>query len=160
MYGCHAAGPQVTSANVKALLAQEEQNGLSRAATYAAFQTRVEEIKDSLLAFLIAEKREGRAIAGYGAAAKGNTLLNFAGVRPDLLPYVCDAAASKQGRWMPGSRIPIVPPQELESRSPDTILVLPWNIASEVARQLVPLARRGAQLVTAIPRLRRIPWLG
>ncbi|MFN1208504.1 methyltransferase C-terminal domain-containing protein, partial [Enterococcus lactis] len=85
-----------------------------------------------LLEYLIASKRQGKVVGAYGAAAKGNTLLNFAGVRPDLLPFVCDAAPSKQGKFMPGSHVPILAPEELRARKPDVVLILPWNIADEV----------------------------
>src|SRR5690606_26089726 len=98
--------------------------------------------------------REGRSVAGYGAAAKGNTLLNYAGVKPDLLPFICDAAKAKQGMLMPGSHIPILPPDALLERRPDYILILPWNIADEVRTQLSPLAEAGTKFVTAVPELR------
>ena len=91
-------------------------------------------MKDDLLMFLIEQKRAGSRVAAYGAAAKGNTLLNYAGVRRDLLPYVCDAAPSKQGKFLPGSHIPILP-SALKERRPDLVLILPWNIAEEVIQQ-------------------------
>ena len=90
---------------------------------------RADRVKDDLLAFLIEQKRAGRRVAAYGAAAKGNTLLNYAGVRPDLLPYVCDAAGSKQGKFMPGSHIPIRSPEALWENPPDYVVILPRNIA-------------------------------
>jgi hypothetical protein len=99
-------------------------------------------------------RAEGASIAAYGAAAKGNTILNFAGVRPDLLPFVCDAAPSKQGRFMPGSHIPILPPHALRENRPDYVLILPWNIADEVIAQLSDLAALGTRFVTAVPELR------
>lgn len=156
VYGCHTADPRPTEHRVTALLEQEVRFGLQTKAPYLSFQARAEKVKDDLLQFLIAEKRAGRRVAAYGAAAKGNTLLNFAGVRLDLLPYVCDAAPSKQGRWLPGSRIPILPPEELLIRKPDSVLVLPWNIASEVVKQNAVLRDTGTQFVTAIPEHRII----
>ena len=93
-------------------------------------------------------------MAAYGAAAKGNTLLNFAGVKPDLLPYVCDAATSKQGKYLPGSHIPIVPPDVLRVYPPDVLLILPWNIINEVKDQLSDLAALGTQFAAALPELR------
>ncbi len=92
-------------------------------------------MKDDLLAFLIEQKRAGRTVAAYGAAAKGNTLLNYAGIKPDLLPFVCDAAPAKQGKFMPGSHIPIRSPAALAESRPDYLLILPWNIADEIKRQ-------------------------
>ena len=92
-------------------------------------------------------------MAAYGAAAKGNTLLNFAGVKPDLLPFICDAAPSKQGKFMPGSHIPILPPEALKSADADYVLILPWNIKDEVIAQLANLRDHGTVFVTAIPAL-------
>ncbi|MEA1051627.1 class I SAM-dependent methyltransferase [Lamprobacter modestohalophilus] len=139
---------------VDALLAEERAAGLERAEGYAGLQARADQIKNDLLSWLIEQQRAGRRIAGYGAAAKGNTLLNYAGVRPDLLPFVCDAAPSKQGHYLPGSRIPIRPPSALEEEPPEAILILPWNIADEVKAQLAHLAQRGTRFVTAVPELR------
>jgi len=156
VYGCHTADARPTESRVAAVLQQETRCGLHTAAPYRSLQARAERVKDDLLGFLIAEKRAGRRVAAYGAAAKGNTLLNFAGVRPDLVPYVCDAAPSKQGHWMPGSRIPILHPDELLRRSPQTVLILPWNIAPEVVRQNAALGETGTRFVTAIPSLRTL----
>jgi len=110
-------------------------------------------IKLDLLAFLIEAKRSGKRIAAYGAAAKGNTLLNFAGVKPDLLPFVCDAAGYKQGKYMPGSHIPIVAPSHLDDHPVEQILILPWNIADEVMKQLAHVRTCGTTFVTAVPKL-------
>ena len=92
-------------------------------------------------------------MAAYGAAAKGNTLMNFAGVRPDLIGFVCDAAPSKQGKYMPGSHLPILAPDALRANRPDYVVILPWNIGSEVRAQLSDLAEQGTQFVTAVPEL-------
>ncbi|WP_234053126.1 MULTISPECIES: class I SAM-dependent methyltransferase [unclassified Xanthobacter] len=153
IFGCHHEDARPTSAAVHDLLALERERGLEDLATYSAFQARADRIKDDLLSFLIARKREGRRVAAYGAAAKGNTLLNYAGVKPDLLPFVCDAAPSKQGHFMPGSHIPILPPSALLEQPVDDVLILPWNIADEVRRQNAELAARGTRFVTAVPRL-------
>ena len=118
-----------------------------------AFQPRADRIKDDLLRFLVEQKAAGKSVAAYGAAAKGNTLLNYAGVKPDLLPFVCDAAAAKQGKFMPGSHIPILPPEALRQRRPDVLLILPWNIADEVKAKHAGLAAQGTKFVTAVPRL-------
>ena len=98
-------------------------------------------------------KASGKSILGYGAAAKGNTILNFAGIRPDLLPAVADAAPSKQGKLMPGSRIPIITPDALRDAKPDYVLILPWNIAREVRESLAELAASGTRFVTAVPEI-------
>jgi SAM-dependent methyltransferase len=153
VYGCHAEDIRTESAGVAALLAEEERRGLRDLSTYRDFQARADQIKDDLLTFLIEAKRDGKTVAAYGAAAKGNTLLNYAGVKPDLLPFVCDAAPSKQGRLMPGSHIPILPPSALSERRPDYLLILPWNIAEEVKAQNAALAGNGTRFVTAVPSL-------
>ena len=153
VYGCRSDHARSEAPSVRAVLDAEARAGLRELATYSAFQTRADRVKDDFVAFLIECKRQDRSIAAYGAAAKGNTLLNYAGIRPDLLPFVCDAAPSKQGRFMPGSRIPILAPSVLEEKRPDYVLILPWNIAGEVRQQLANLAERGSRFVTAIPTL-------
>jgi SAM-dependent methyltransferase len=153
VYGCHTGASIATTNRVDLLLKREDQFGLTQLETYAAFQARADRVKDDLLAFLIEQKRLGRRVAAYGAAAKGNTLLNYAGVKPDLLPYVCDAAKAKQGKFMPGSHIPIYSPAALWEDPPDDVVILPWNIAHEVQTQLADLVHRGTRLVTAVPEL-------
>jgi len=153
VYGCHANDRRPPEPRVAQLIEEEQRRGLETPSPYASFQERAERVKDDLLEFLIAEKQSGRSVAAYGAAAKGNTLLNFAGIRSDLLPFVCDAAPSKYGRWMPGSRIPILPPGELLARKPQTVLILPWNIAQEVVRQNASLNAGGTRFFVAVPRL-------
>ena len=153
VYGCHAVDDRTTRASVAKLLYEENRRGLRSLQTYTNFQHRAEQIKNDLLTFLINQKREGKTIVGYGAAAKGNTLLNYAGVKPDLLPFVFDAAESKQGKFMPGSHIPILSPDRLAQARPDFVLILPWNLASEVKGQYAALAERGVRFVTAVPTL-------
>lgn len=153
IYGCHASALRETAPAVGAMLTQERQLGLQTLATYQHFQAKADQVKDDLLAFLIEQKRAGKAVAAYGAAAKGNTLLNYAGVKPDLLPFVCDAAVAKQGKFMPGSHIPILVPAALEERRPDYLVILPWNISTEIKQQNVRLAKLGTKFVTAVPRL-------
>jgi hypothetical protein len=153
VYGCHDDDARSMTAAVQQLLGQEQQQGLQRLETYLAFQPKADAIKDALLAFLLEQKRLGRKVAAYGAAAKGNTLLNYAGVKPDLLPIVCDAAAAKQHKYMPGSHIPILPPAALQERPVDYVLILPWNIAAEVRQQYAWLRERGTRFVTAVPTL-------
>lgn len=153
VYGCHAEDPRVSTPAVLGILSQEVDSGLLKLDTYAAFQLQAEKIKDDLLRFLLDCKNQGKRVAAYGAAAKGNTLLNFAGVRPDLLPFVCDAAPAKQGKLLPGSQIPIRTPQALDDFDPHYILILPWNISAEVRQQLAAHAGRGCRFVTAVPHL-------
>ena len=153
VYGCHEGDPRQASPAVTALLAEERNSGLQTLTPYQDFQAKAEQVKDELLIFLIEQKRAGKRVAAYGAAAKGNTLLNYAGVKPDLVPFVCDAAVAKQGKFMPGSHIPILPPSALAKELPDYVLILPWNIADEVRQQNAELSERGVRFVTAVPRL-------
>jgi len=153
IYGCHAEDGRPTSGAVSRILEEEKRRGLQTADTYQAFQVKADKIKDDLLAFLIEQKRSGKKVAAYGAAAKGNTLLNYAGVKPDLLPFVCDAAAAKQDKFMPGSHVPIFSPEILSEKRPDYLLILPWNIAAEVKHQNARLAHLGTKFVTAVPKL-------
>lgn len=154
VYGCHAEDPRSTAASVARTLAQEQAAGLERIATYGIFQQAIEEIKNEFLFFLLQQKRAGKKVAAYGAAAKGTTLLNFAGIRADLISYVCDAAPSKQNMFLPGSHIPIHPPAVLRTLRPDIVIILPWNIADEVARQHNYVGEWGGQFVTALPFVR------
>lgn len=156
VYGCHSSATIATQDRVGDLLEKEDVFGLTRLETYAAFQARADRVKDEFLSFLIQQKQARRRVAAYGAAAKGNTLLNYAGVRPDLLPYVCDAAPSKQGKLLPGSHIPICSPQKLRDSPPDVVVILPWNIADEIKTELSDLSRTGTQFLTAVPKLN---WL-
>lgn len=150
IYGCHADDPRATTATVRALLAVEQRCGLQQLPTYHAFQVRADRVKNDLVHYLIEQKRAGKTVAAYGAAAKGNTLLNYAGVKPDLLPYVCDAAPSKQGKYLPGSHIPILTPAILRERRPDIVLILPWNLAEEVMAQNAYVREWGGTFVTAV----------
>jgi hypothetical protein len=153
VWGCLEAAAQDATPRVAACLAEERARGIDTGQAYARLQGQAEAARDGLRRFLEGARAAGQSVAGYGAAAKGNTLLNFAGVTPDLLPYVCDAAPSKQGRFLPGSHIPILPPEALRARRPDVVLILPWNIASEVRAQLADLAGTGMRFATAVPEL-------
>lgn len=147
------SGRQEISPNVAALRKVETGAGMTATGFYSGFQAKAEKVKDDLLAFLIDAKRQGLTVAAYGAAAKGNTLLNFAGVRPDLLPYVVDMNPAKQGKFMPGSRIPIVDEAYLQTRRPDRVVILPWNLRAEVMAQLGYVREWGGQFVTAVPNI-------
>lgn len=153
VFGCRTDAAHQETPAVTALLAEEHRRGMAEDAFYAGFQTQADAVKDGLLRFLLDCKARGRRVAGYGAAAKGNTLLNYAGVRPDLLPFVCDAAPAKIGRYLPGSRIPVLAPQALRDHRPDVVLILPWNIAAEVRAQLDDLARKGTRFAAAVPEM-------
>jgi len=153
VYGCHQDDPRSKQAAVSSVLQAEIQHGLQDLNTYLKFQPRADKIKDDLLSFLIEQKLLGKKVAAYGAAAKGNTLLNYAGVKPDLVEFVCDAAQAKQGKFMPGSHIPILHPTEMLNRTFDYVLVLPWNIAPEVVQANAALKTKGVRFVTAVPEL-------
>ena len=153
VHGAHADDARPTSDAVHAMRDAEEAAGLRQIDTYLGFQARAERVKNDLLVFLIEQRRAGLKVAAYGAAAKGNTLLNYGGVKTDLIAFVCDAAASKQGRLMPGSHIPIVSPSALRQEQPDYVLILPWNIASEVMRDHAYIAEWGGRFVIAVPEL-------
>lgn len=148
-----ADGVRPVEAGVRAVLAFEEAAGVRTGAFYAGFQARADKVKNDLLAFLIDAKRRGRTVVAYGAAAKGNTLLNYAGVRPDLIAFVVDRNPAKQGKYMPGSRIPIVGEGEIPRIRPDYLIVLPWNLKAEIAAQLEYAREWGAAFVTAVPSL-------
>ncbi len=147
------SGRRPRASTVSSLLRQEQEAGLMDADTYGGFQGRVDRIKDEVVRFLIETKEQGRSIIAYGAAAKGNTLLNYAGIRPDLLPFVCDAAPSKQGKYLPGSRIPIHPPELIEKTRPDLVFILPWNLGKEIETQLHSVPSWGGKFLKAIPSL-------
>jgi SAM-dependent methyltransferase len=153
VYGCHADDLRPQAMVVHALLNEEERQGLRKLTIYRNFQCRADRVKDRLLSFLIKQKRSGKKVAAYGAAAKGNTLLNYAGIKPDLLPFVCDAAPSKQGKYLPGSHIPILPPKSLTAFRPDWVMILPWNIAEEVMQQQSGIQDWGGRFAVAVPKL-------
>jgi len=154
VYGCHAADTRVDGAAPARILTEEIASGLQDPATYQRFQREADKVKNNLLAFLLEAKQAGKSVAAYGAAAKGNTLMNYAGVKPDLMSFVCDAAASKQGKFMPGSHIPILAPKELRERKPDYVVILPWNIADEVVTANAFVREWGGKFVVAVPVLR------
>jgi len=154
VYAVHAERGEPVAAQVGAVLHAEEKYGLGSSAVYRDFQVRADGVKNALLAFLLDCKRQGRKVVGYGAAAKGNTLLNYAGVKPDLLPWVADAAPSKQGRYLPGSHIPIVHPEQIAAEQPDEVLILPWNLREEISQQLALVREWGGRFVTAVPHLK------
>jgi len=150
-------GRQPRSQAVEAVLNAEDSAGLRDPAYYQGFQDRVLKVKHDFLSFLLTAHADGKAVAGYGAAAKGNTLLNFAGVRPDLLAFVVDRNPAKQGKFLPGSRIPVVGEGKLEQARPDFVVILPWNLKDEVISEQADVAEWGGRFVTAVPELKIWP---
>jgi hypothetical protein len=139
------------TARVKAVLEAEEAAGLHTVAGYQGFGRAVAQIKNDLLGFLVNAAREGKSVVGYGAPGKGNTLLNHCGIRADLLAYTVDRNPAKQGKFLPGTRIPIYPPEQLARTRPDYVLVLPWNLREEISQQLAYVQAWGGKLVFPIP---------
>ena len=150
---CSDTGSHLVSSRVDDLLSRETLAGMSSIAFYQGFQEHAERVKNDFLRFLIEKKGEGKLVVGYGAAAKGNTLLNFAGVRSDLIRYVVDRSPHKQNKFMPGSRIPIVSEERLSVDKPDFVVIFPWNISDEVKTQLNHLTKSGTKFVVAVPNL-------
>ena len=146
-------GPHPVSGKVADLIRTEIEAGMQSPAFYVGFQSQAEKVKNDFVSFLIDAKRQGKSVAAYGAAAKGNTLMNFAGIRPDLISFVVDKNPAKQAKFMPGSRIPILAPEVFRLRRPDYLVILPWNIAAEVKQQNAALAAQGTKFVTAVPQL-------
>lgn len=146
-------GQQTVTAAVTELLAQELSLGMTTEAYYADFQERANRVKYELIEFLINAKNTGKKVIGYGAAAKGNTLLNYAGIRPDLLSAVVDRNPAKQNKYLPGSRIPIVDESVISQKKPDYVLIMPWNLRNEVTEQLKYIREWGGKFVTAVPSL-------
>lgn len=141
------------TAAVLAVLHEEAARGLHTLEGHASFATAVLKIKSDLLGFLLEASRQGRTVAGYGAPGKGNTLLNHCGIRTDLLPYTVDRSPIKQGKFLPGTHIPIHAPRHLAETKPDYVLVLPWNLRTEISRQLEYVRSWDARLVFPIPEL-------
>jgi SAM-dependent methyltransferase len=142
---------------VRALLAREKTVGLDRPDRYAAFAEQVRETKRRLLEFLIGAKRQGKSIAGYGAPGKGNTLLNYCGIRTDFLDYTVDRNPYKHGRFTPGTHIPIYPPEKILETRPDYVLILPWNLKDEIMEQMSAVQSWGGQFVVPIPDVKVYP---
>jgi len=132
VYGCHVDSIREEEVSVREILEIEKKNGLQKEAIYKNYQDKVNAIKNSFVNFLLSQKLNGKKVIGYGAAAKSNTLINYAGVKNDLIEFVCDGAKSKQGKYLPGSHIAIVDPDMLKQTNPDCIVIFPWNIRDEI----------------------------
>ena len=146
-------GRQARYPSVDKILREEARIGTTTPAYYSALGCRSEKIKNDFLSFLLDARNSGKSVAAYGAAAKGNTLMNYGGIRSDLVRFVVDRNPAKQGKFMPGSRIPIVPEDRLREEKPDYVVILPWNLREEVVRQLNYVRDWNATFVTAIPQL-------
>ncbi|UPY37435.1 class I SAM-dependent methyltransferase [Sediminicoccus sp. KRV36] len=154
VFVCHAGASHVAMPGLAATRAREAAAGLDQPGAYDDFAPRVAKVRDDLLAFLREARAGGKTVAAYGAAAKGNTLLNFCGIASDLITYVVDKNPAKQGKLLPGSRLPVFGPEKLYETRPDYIVILPWNVAEEVVAQNPGVRDWGAQWVTAIPGLK------
>jgi SAM-dependent methyltransferase len=141
-------------ASVPELLAEERRAGLDQAASYSAFSEQINKAKRELLDFLIGAKQAGKTIVGYGAPAKGNTLLNFCGIRTDFIDYTVDKSPHKQGLFLPGTRIPIFSPTKIFETKPDYVLILPWNLRDEIMAQMSGISAWGGKFVIPIPQVR------
>ena len=158
IYARHAADEaRPIEPRVAELLAREERAGLLRLGTYGDFAARVRVVKRDLLRFLLDASEAGKQVVGYGAPAKGNTLLNYCGVGRDLLAYTVDRSPHKQGLYLPGTRIPIFAPERIDETKPDYVLILPWNLKDEVTRQMARVREWGGKFVVAVPRLEVLP---
>jgi SAM-dependent methyltransferase len=154
IYARHAEDTsRPTGPRVAALLAREKAAGLDRLERYSAFTEQVEETKRKLLQFLITARREGKTVAGYGAPGKGNTLLNYCGIRTDFVDYTVDRNPYKHGRFLPGTHIPIFEPEKIKETRPDYLLILPWNLKDEIMGQMAEIRTWGGQFVIPIPAL-------
>jgi SAM-dependent methyltransferase len=152
IFAAHAARADLSdSASLREVRAQEEAAGLADLKTYMQFAKRVDECRDSLREFLAGAKRDGKRVAAYGAAAKGNTLMNFCGITPDDIAFVADRNPHKQNKLLPGTHIPVISPEELMQAKPDYVLILPWNLRDEISRQLADIKAWGGRFVTPVP---------
>jgi SAM-dependent methyltransferase len=155
IYACHSKDTnKPATRRVVDLKVREEVAGLMRLKTYLCFVKKVEETKRNLLNFLTQAKREGKSIAGYGAPGKGNTLLNYCGIRTDFIDYTVDRNPYKHGKYTPGTHIPIYDPAKLNETRPDYIFILPWNLKTEIMKQLAYARNWGAQFVVPIPEVK------
>lgn len=158
IYGCHAGDESKPESDAaRELRERERAAGYETLETYLSYGRGVAADKRAILSFLIELKERGLSIAGYGAPAKGNTLLNYCGIGTDMIEFTCDLSPHKQGHFLPGSHIPIRPPEELRERRPDVVLVLPWNLKDEIVQQLSFIAEWGGRFAARTPELTLLP---
>lgn len=153
IYACRENASHVAKPAVDALLSRERESGLADLTRYAGFQEEVKAVKRDLLSFLIEAKRAGKRVAGYGAPAKGNTLLNYCGVGTDMVDFTVDRSPHKQNTWLPGTRIPVHAPARIAEEKPDYLLVLPWNLKDEIMEQMSFIREWGGRFVVPIPEM-------
>ncbi len=154
VFACHRDAPaHATQANLDRVRGQERAASLDRLDGYRGLEPRVQKIRVELCDFLERMRRDGSTVAAYGAAAKGNTLLNYCGITSASIAFVCDRSTAKQGRFLPGSRIPILAPEAIDARKPDFLLILPWNLRDEIVAQLAGIAAWGGRFVVPVPAL-------
>lgn len=153
VYLAHADGPHEPGPRVAALLEREAQRGFKRMETYEGFAGKVDKVKRDLLAFLIDAREKGLKVCGYGAPGKGNTLLNYCGIGPDLITFTVDRNPYKHGRFTPGRQIPIRPVEAVDDERPDIVVILPWNLKTEITRQMRHIGEWGGRFVVPIPKL-------
>jgi hypothetical protein len=156
IYICKRDSNHIKHASVELISDEEREFGLNSKSGYEQIWDSAKQMKGDLLNFLTKEKELGKVVVGYGAAAKGNTFLNYAGINADLIEFVVDAAKAKQSKFLPGSHIPIYSPEALISAKPDVVLILPWNIADEVLTQNRPLLEQGCEFYVAVPTLKKL----
>jgi len=150
IFGCHA-GARARTERAKAMLDYEQGRGVDDLATYASFGRQIERTKRRLLSFLIDAKDRGKTVVGYGAPGKGNTLLNYCGIRTDFLDYTVDRSPAKHGRFLPGTHIPVYEPERIFETRPDYVLILPWNLRDEISKQMSGISEWGGRFVVPIP---------
>lgn len=153
VFATHDQAKRPTEASVAEMLAKEEKARMNAMAFYTGFQKNIDNVRDDFMRFLNEAKQAGKVVAGYGAAAKGNTLLNYCAAKTDLVSFVCDASPYKQCLLLPGSHIPILAPSAIDAHKPDYIVIFPWNLRSEISKQLEHTRAWGAKFVVAVPKL-------
>ena len=154
VYICHENDKRKTEKSVSQIIEEELKFGLNKLKTYSNFQTKIDKIKNDLIKFLINQKNKNKKVIAYGAAAKGNTLLNYAGIKNDLISSVFDAAKSKQNKFLPGSHIPIYSANKILKEKVDFVLILPWNISTEIINQNKYLKKQNTKFFSAVPKLK------
>jgi SAM-dependent methyltransferase len=151
IYACHKTDKRKQSKQIKNLLKLEKNSGVRNISIMRSFQSKIDKIKNNFIKFLLEQKNNNKIVIGYGAAAKGSTLLNYSGVRADLIQCICDLAKSKIGKFTPGTHIPILSPSEIRRIKPDIVIIFPWNISKEVQEQLKYIRNWGGKFVTVVP---------
>jgi len=153
IFACHDGDSKEVSPNVVSMLQKEDEFGLNKLSTYRNYQTKAEKVKNEFLNFLLQAKKDGKTVAAYGAAAKGNTLLNFCGVRKDLISFVVDASPHKRDKFLPGVHIPVLSEDLLKRFQPDYVVILPWNLKEEISIQLSYIRDWECKFVVAVPEI-------